>query len=114
MRLLRILFWLGLLGIAVATLGPIDLRPESGLPPQVERFGAYLLISLLWTLAYPRQRWAGVVVLVGVAGVLELLQELVPGRHGRLHDAEAKAAGVMAGAAVAMALAALGRRRAAA
>ena len=109
--LLRILFWLTILLVVFSTLSPIDWRPESGLPPRVERFGAFLVISLLWTLGFPRHRWAGLAALVGLAGLLEVMQTLVPGRHGRLHDAEVKALGVAAGAALGMVLLTLGRWR---
>ena len=101
---LRALFWLALLTIAAATLCPIDWRPETGLPPDIERFGAFLAISLLFTLGYPRRRWSGLLVLIGIAALLEVMQELVPGRHGRLLDAEVKAAGVVVGAALGMLL----------
>ncbi len=106
-RLAGVLFWLGLLGIGAATLGPIDFRPESGLPPQVERFGAFLAVSLLFTLAYPRRRVGGWLVLLLVAGLLEILQNDVPGRHGRVPDFEAKALGVLFGAAAGVAMARL-------
>ncbi len=103
-RLSRLLFWLGLAGIALVTLGPIGLRPESGLPPQVERFGAFLAISLLFTLGYPSRRVIGWLALFAVAALLEILQNEVPGRHGRLIDFDAKAAGVAAGAVVGLGL----------
>ena len=96
--MIRILFWLGLLAIAFVTLAPIDDRPVTMLPAQVERFGAFLVISTLLALGYPRHRIAWLVGLVVVAGLLEGLQEFVPGRHGRLHDFEAKALGVVVGA----------------
>ena len=101
---MRVLFWLGLITVAVATLCPIDWRPQSGLPPDMERFGAFLIVSLLWTLGYPRRRWSGLAVLIGVAVLLEVMQDLVPGRHARLQDAGVKAAGVMIGAALGMLL----------
>jgi VanZ family protein len=44
-----------------------------------------VLIGLAFGLAYPRHRMT-VVVAVGLIGVLELLQFLVPGRHARLED----------------------------
>ncbi len=100
----RILFWLLFLVILVATLGPLGLRPESGLPPQVERCGAFLLASFLLMLAHPRHRYAWLVGLALAAGLLEALQTLIPGRDGRLVDFEAKAAGVAAGAIIGWAI----------
>jgi VanZ family protein len=41
------------------------------------------------------------VLLVGIVGVLELAQNIVPGRHGRLPDGMVKASGALLGAAFA-------------
>lgn len=109
-RAARVLFWLTLLGVAFVTLAPIEYRPATGLPAQVERFGAFLLVTGPLMIAYPRHRLAGVCALVIAAGVLEILQDIVPGRHGRLHDFEAKAAGVLAGAITGLVAGALIRR----
>ena len=98
--LIRGLFWLALLAVIFATLAPIDYRPVTIFPAQAERFGAFLAISILLVFAYPRQRFAWVIGLVAVAGLLEVLQNVVPGRHGRLLDFEAKAVGAMAGAII--------------
>jgi VanZ family protein len=39
---------------------------------------------------------------IGITGLLETAQHLVPGRHGRLPDGIVKASGALLGAAVAM------------
>jgi VanZ family protein len=93
----RALFWLTLCAVAFVTLAPLEFRPISGLPPQVERFGSYLATSLLFAVGYPRHRGLGFCALLLVAGLLEVLQELVPGRDARLIDFGAKAAGALAG-----------------
>ena len=54
-------------------------------------------------IGYPKHRWLGFWALVIAAGALEFLQNVVPGRHGRWHDFDAKAAGVMAGALLGLA-----------
>ena len=97
---IRVLFWLGFLAVAFVTLAPIDYRPVTMLPAQVERFATFLIISALLALGYPRHRMVWLLGLIAVAGLLEVLQNMVPGRHGRLHDFEAKAIGVVVGAAV--------------
>ncbi len=94
----RLLFWLSLLAIGFVTLAPIEFRPITELPPQIERFGAFLAITVPLMIGYPRYRLLGLGALVIAAGMLEVFQNWVPGRHGRLHDFEAKAAGVLAGA----------------
>ena len=105
----RLLSWTMLLAVAFVTLAPIEFRPETGLPPQAERFGAFLLVAISLRIAYPRHRLLGICALVIVAGMLEALQDLVPGRHGRLHDFEAKAVGVLVGAIAGFGLEALVR-----
>jgi|SRR5215217_2111750 len=94
---IRALAWLIFLFIAMATLSPIGLRPQSSMPADVERAAAFLVCGVLFALAYPRQLWLAVaVVVVGVFG-LEWLQTLRPGRHGREADALVKLAGAVIG-----------------
>ncbi|MBJ6131454.1 VanZ family protein [Ochrobactrum sp. Q0168] len=98
-RLLRIVAWLVLVFILIVTVGPINLRPISGEPADVERFGAFFVVGTLFALAYPRH-WLSVLLLtVGCAGLFELLQRLAPGRHGEIADFLFKAAGAVCGTA---------------
>jgi VanZ family protein len=83
--LLRIFAWLLAAAVTFATLGPPRYRPHSNLGQDGEHALAFLLIGLAFGLAYPRHRMT-VVLAVGLIGVLELLQFLVPGRHARLED----------------------------
>jgi hypothetical protein len=92
-RLVRALAWCSLLAVAIVTLAPIGLRPETTLPPSVERMTAFAIIGLLFTIAYPRKFWLAVLVTFGAAIALELLQVLAPSRHGRGFDAVVKLAG---------------------
>jgi hypothetical protein len=96
----RITAWLILLTIAVATLGPIGMRPTTGEPPQLERLLAYALMGAAFALAYPRQILAVGIGMVALAGALELLQLVDPGRHGQVADFVAKAAGGLIGMSV--------------
>jgi apolipoprotein N-acyltransferase len=91
--LLRTSAWICLAGIALMTLGPLGLRPESGMPPHVERFAAYAIAGMLFAAAYPRHILFAAVIVVGAAVMFELLQLLAPSRHGRLFDAGVKVAG---------------------
>jgi apolipoprotein N-acyltransferase len=95
--LLRISAWTCLFAIAVVTLGPVGLRPESGLPPHVERFVAFALAGTLFAAAYPRYILFATVIVVGAAVLFELLQLLVPSRHGTLADASVKVTGGFVG-----------------
>lgn len=96
--ILQALAWLALIGIAIATLSPIGLRPRlSMLPVDIERSAAFVVVGLLFALAYPRKIWlALLIVIIGVFG-LEWLQELRPDRHGRFADAMVKSVGALIG-----------------
>ncbi|MGO4574343.1 VanZ family protein [Microvirga sp. 2TAF3] len=94
---LRILAWLLVTAVAIFTLSPIELRPMTGAPADFERLAAFALVGGMFCLAYPRHRIAIVLFLIGVAGLLEVMQHIVPGRHGRSHDFAVKAVAVVTG-----------------
>jgi len=95
--LVRIFAWTCLAVIALVTLGPLGLRPESGTPPAVERFAAFAIVGALFAAAYPRYILFAALIVVGAAVLFELLQLVVPSRHGRLFDAGVKVAGGLVG-----------------
>jgi VanZ family protein len=95
--------WLLVLAIAVLTLSPIELRPVTAAPANWERFAAFMAIGALFCLGYPRHRLRIVWLVVGLAGLLEVLQHVSPSRHGRLPDGLVKAAGALLGVGVAVA-----------
>ena len=90
---LRILAWLLLAGLVVATLSPIGLRPISPLPTQVERAVALLLVGFVFALAYPRRLALVAIIVLGATVLLELLQLLAPSRHSGLADVTVKLLG---------------------
>ncbi|SFH11404.1 VanZ family protein [Methylobacterium gossipiicola] len=103
-NLARPLAWLLLAALIFATLAPIGLRPVSGFPVGLERFGAFAALGFLFAYGYPHRRWE-VLALVTLAGAgLEALQLLEATRHGRPGDFLVKAAGGGFGVAVAMAV----------
>jgi hypothetical protein len=93
--------WLLVPAIATFTLAPIEFRPVTGAPVSLERFAAFATIGAAFCLGYPRHRLYILVLLVGIVGFLEVAQNVVPGRHGRLPDGMVKAAGALLGAAFA-------------
>jgi VanZ family protein len=93
--------WLLLLTIAVFTLAPIEFRPVTGAPVSLERFAAFAAIGAAFCLGYPKRRFPILVLLLGIIGFLEVVQNSVPGRHGRVPDGLFKAAGALLGAAFA-------------
>jgi hypothetical protein len=94
--------WLLLFAIALFTLSPIEMRPITGKPPSFERVCAFATIGAAFCLGYPKRRLSILVLLIGIVGALEVAQNYVPGRHGRLPDGMVKALGAVLGAAFAM------------
>lgn len=103
---LRILAWLLLAGLIFVTLSPINLRPISPLPTQLERAIALAIVGLVFALAYPKHFWIVAIVVLGSTVLLEVLQLVSPSRHGRLIDVAVK----LMGGSFGLALGALTRR----
>jgi VanZ family protein len=96
-RAVSILAWL-LFGLIIySTLSPIGMRPHIGTWVQLERFGAYGLLGLLFATAYPRRLWLVLAMLLAAAAGLELLQMVSADRHARLGDVAVKMAGTACG-----------------
>jgi hypothetical protein len=93
--------WLLVLAIAVFTLLPIELRPVTEAPVSLERFAAFGAIGAAFSLGYPKHRLSILLLLLGIAGLLEVAQNYVPGRHGRVPDGLVKTSGALVGAAFA-------------
>ncbi|MDP1731205.1 MAG: hypothetical protein Q8L54_08535 [Devosia sp.] len=85
--------WLLLAAVAFMTLAPIGWRPVSGLSIHIERFAAFALIGLAFSLAYPRRLALVTIVVLGAAIAFEALQFLAQSRHAGLPDVVAKLAG---------------------
>jgi VanZ family protein len=82
--------------VGFSTLSPIGLRPHVG-GPNYERLFAFALIGGLFGLAYPRDLLRTMIIVVGFALGLEILQMIIPGRHARMFDALVKSCGGIAG-----------------
>jgi hypothetical protein len=94
----RILAWLLVVAVVVITLSPPEYRPTTAAPADWERFVAFAAIGGAFCVGYPRHRPAFLAMTIAIAGLLEAFQDLVPLRHGRLHDGVVKMVGAMAGA----------------
>lgn len=97
----RILGWLGVVAIGVASLVPRDYRPHtfSFVPSQVEHFVAYLMTAAALRLGYSASDEVALIA-VGLpvySAALEILQLWIPGRHAAVIDFAASSAGAMAG-----------------
>jgi hypothetical protein len=98
----RWIAWLLIVALAVFTLSPIELRPVSGAPANLERFVAFVVTGAAFGLGYPTRRLGFLILLIGIAGLLEAAQNYVPSRHGRLPDGLVKVSGALLGAAASM------------
>jgi len=102
--LIKISAWASLCFIAYATLSPLRERPTLLISSSVEHLAAFAVFGALFCLAYPRRIRAVLVLVVGSAILLEVLQLLTPDRHARILDACQKIVGgflgVFAGRAI--------------
>lgn len=99
-KLRHLVAWLLLAATAFVTLAPIGWRPETGISAHIERFAAFALIGLAFSLAYPRQLWLVALMVLGAAVAFEAMQFFVQGRHPGLRDVIAKLAGGTTGVLV--------------
>lgn len=95
--------WIGTLMIAVLSLVPVTLRPHTGAGGDIEHWIAYTLVALAFGLGFKMRRTR---LLTGVAlsagsGLLELLQNFVPGRNPEVAGFLASSFGSWVGIAIA-------------
>lgn len=103
--------WL-LAGVIVFwTLGPVVDRPQAG-HPFGERFAAFFVLAVCWAFAHPRRQGLVLATVSCGAVLLELAQNLVPGRDARVSDAVEKVAGAICGVMVVISVRAIRRRAA--
>jgi VanZ family protein len=93
----RIVAWSLATAIAVVSLVPPDLRPETGAPHALEHFSIYAATGLAFGLGYARKFGLLTIILLIFAGSIEIAQLFVPGRHARLSDFIIDAAALCAG-----------------
>lgn len=91
------LFAIALLGLL--SLVPGTVRPHTGLPGQGEHYIAYFLTGLILSLGFigTKQRLGIALMLCIFAGLMEILQNLVPGRSPQLIDFIASSLGAWCG-----------------
>ena len=84
--LLRLFAWGLAAAIAFATLGPASQRPHSNLGQTGEHTLAFVLLGLVFGLAHARSRLLTIIFVAGCTGLIEVIQLLLHGRHGRGED----------------------------
>ncbi len=93
-RLTRVIAWASLLVLAVASWTPKSLMVRSGYSGVAEHALAYAIAAAAFALAYPAwPKWRIALGLCFYAALLELGQNLVPGRVSALTDWTTSAAG---------------------
>jgi VanZ family protein len=93
--------WAALLIIVASTLSPMQLRPRSLLPVNMERGFAFANVGIAFALASPKRPLFLLALLIACAGALEWMQTMSPGRHGQFMDFVVKSLGVDFGVTVA-------------
>lgn len=78
--------WLLMLVIAVLSLVPATLRPETAVPHNLEHFAIFAATGFALGFGYGRRPVLIMLALVGFAGAIEVAQILLPDRHARLAD----------------------------
>jgi VanZ family protein len=96
-RLTQIAAWLLLIAISWLSLCPPSLRPVTPAPHNIEHIAIFLLMGFAFRIGYPRQYLFQSIALIGFAGLIEIAQLWVPGRHARLSDFIVDASAVCAG-----------------
>jgi VanZ family protein len=114
-RPVLLLVSIGVIGaLVVASVMPGNWRPHTPLRTTLEHFVAYG-IAAAWFALILASRWARAgmcLILIGLAGAMELVQTVVPGRRPEWLDFYYGAAGAVAGTAAGWFLAFLGARAA--
>ena len=72
--------------IAILSLVPPTLRPETIAPHSLEHFTIYAATGFTFGLGYKRRHDLVAILLVIFSGSIEIIQLFVPGRHARLND----------------------------
>jgi VanZ family protein len=87
--------WLSVVGLAIASWTPGEEMIRTGARGSFEHIAAYFISTLMLVGAYPsRSPWTIGGALAVYAGILEIGQIYVPGRHSQLEDFAASCLGV--------------------
>jgi VanZ family protein len=87
--------WLSVVGLAVASWTPGEEMIRTGVRGSFEHIAAYFISTLMLVCAYPGwSPWTIGGALAVYAGILEIGQIYVPGRHSQFEDFAASCLGV--------------------
>jgi hypothetical protein len=92
---LRVAAWFSVPALALASWTPGEYMLRTGASGRLEHIVAYFISALLWVAGYPRgTQWIIGSALAVYAGVLEVGQIYVPGRHSQVEDFAASCLGI--------------------
>jgi VanZ family protein len=93
---LKFIAWASVVGLAVASWTPGQEMVRTGFNTRLEHVAAYLIAGIAVIIAYPRRpTWSIAAILCTYAGILELGQMYIPGRHAALLDWLASSSGAL-------------------
>jgi VanZ family protein len=98
----KIASWTLAAAIIILSVVPPSLRPETGVPHELEHFLIYAITGFAFGIAYELQYAALAILLALFAGSVEIAQLFIPGRHARLSDFIVDAIAMCAGAIAVM------------
>src|ERR1700685_1844661 len=98
----RIAAWILALAIVVLSIVPPGLRPETNMPHHLEHFAIFFATGVAFISGYGQRALGVAIALVAFAGLIEIAQLYVPGRHARLSDFIVDAAALCVGMALAL------------
>ena len=91
----RVAAWLSVPALVLASLTPGEHMMRTGVNGRLEHIAAYFVSALLWVTAYPHCSPSVVGSALAIcAGVLEVGQIYLPGRHSQIADFAASCLGV--------------------
>ena len=94
--MLKVIAWICIIGLAVASWMPGQEMVRTGFNTRLEHTVAYLIAGIATIIAYPRKPiWSITAILCAYAGILELGQIYIPGRHAAFRDWIASSGGVL-------------------
>jgi VanZ family protein len=95
----RLLFWLAIVSVTVASLLPLQSQASFAVSDKLQHFAAYAVLATLASASYGGRWawWAIGVALVAFSGAIELAQGLSGYRYAEWLDLLANTAGVAAG-----------------
>ena len=102
MSVAKIASWTLAAAIIILSVVPPSLRPETGVPHDIEHFLIFAATGFAFGIAYELQYAVLAILLALFAGSVEIAQLFVPGRHARFSDFIVDAIAMCAGALAVM------------